>query len=83
MRSVPVAGGVAYLDPPYRGPAVYGYALDDPAAFARSLEIPCWVSESRRLGPGAVRLSGPPTGQGGVRGGRAAPHAEWLTPFGR
>lgn len=79
VRDVRPEGGVAYLDPPYRGTADYPAGGFDSAVLASSLRVPCWVSEGFGLSPGAVRL--PLRRAGCIAGGHRAPREEWLSPF--
>lgn len=72
--------GVVYIDPPYGMTTGYGYTMDA-GMTARSLSVPCWVSEGRAMSDGAVRLSGGEA-KGGVTGNRKrTPQEEWLSPF--
>ena len=75
-----VREGRAYIDPPYQGTTAYGHRLDV-VAIARSLRVPCWVSEGRALTDAAVCLSRGRV-KGGITGNRKrAPNEEWLSPF--
>ncbi len=71
--------GTAYVDPPYIMRAGYGQSFDV-KAFASSLPIPCYVSESRPLTNEAVCLARPRS-KGGISGRRKEGHQEWLSLF--
>ena len=77
-----IQDGVVYIDPPYQGTTTYGHAVDV-VALARTLPVPCWVSEGRALTESAVCFS---TGRakGGITGDRKrAANEEWLSAFGK
>lgn len=83
IRKVPVEpSAVVYVDPPYVGTVGYGFDLDV-VSFANSLPNKTYVSESKALGPTAIKISGSDERtKGGVSGKKGkTPNEEWLTIF--
>ena len=72
--------GVVYVDPPYAGTAGYGSPAFDVVKFARSLSVPCFVSEGCAISEHATWLSWG-RAKGGMSGARRCANEEWLSRF--
>lgn len=81
VQSFPIPdNAVVYVDPPYRGTAIYVQGAFDVRAFARRLSVPCYVSEAVPLAEDAVLISDGRS-KGGISGRRRRAHQEWLSRF--
>jgi hypothetical protein len=71
------AKGKVYIDPPYIGTKGYQGKSIDTMAYAKTLRVPCWISEGKRMTPQAFCLL--EKRKGGIKGSYKDNHEEWLS----
>lgn len=80
VRDIHPSSGVVYIDPPYEEKKGYPVSGMDVLTYGKSLNVPCWVSESKPLSNHSFQLR---SISGRIRGNHSREREEWLSRIDR